>query len=190
MANEQENVDVSSESESENRSSLGFNPDELPEVKLAKLEASKSRIDKGIKKLRIGLGIPDTDSQAGKEVKQTSGELDYGLKGFLVAKGLSGDDEMELFKKVYQDTGKKPEDILENKYFKADLKDLRDSREVEEALPKGSKRSTPIPKDSVDYWINKPFSEVPKDMQRKVLNAQIEQKQKDNRFARDSVITT
>lgn len=184
MANEPENLEVNLEGEENPEVDNGFRPQDLPEVKLAKAKAIASRYTKQAERLEKDLGLaPKVEKQ------EKSGELDYGQKAFLIANGIKGADEMELVKKVQATTGKSLEEILESKYFKADLKDLRDKEDVDEALPKGTKRSTQSSRDSVEYWINKPFSEVPAELKRQVLNAQIESKKSNSKFSKDSVIT-
>lgn len=187
MENEQENVDVELDLEGEQDPAKdeGFKPQDLPEVKLAKAKAIASRYAKQADRLERELGIEKP--QAKEQVK--SGELDYGQKAFLIANGIKGADETALVTKIQSTTGKSLEEILESKYFKADLKDLRDSREVEEALPKGTKRSTQTTKDSIDYWLGKPHSEVPNELKRAVLNKEIEMKKQNAKFSNNPVIT-
>lgn len=188
MANEQEeNVDVelNLEGEEDPAKDEGFKPQDLPEVKLAKAKAIASRYAKQADRLERELGIEKP--QAKEQAK--SGELDYGQKAFLIANGIKGADEMELVTKIQSTTGKSIEEILESKYFKSDLKDLRDAREGDEAIPKGTKRSTQSTRDSVDYWLNKPHSEVPPELKRAVLNKQIEMKRHAGKFSDNPVVT-
>lgn len=93
---------------------------------------------------------PKDESPKGKP-----GEFDYGQKAFLVASGISGKDEMKLVQEAVNNTGKSIEDILETKWFQAELEEIRDRKKTDEAMPKGSKRSSGPSRDSADYWIAK-----------------------------------
>ena len=180
MANEQEDLEVNLEGEENPEMDNEFKPQDLPEVKLAKAKAIASRYAKQAERLERDLGI----EKPKQEAKQ-SGELDYGQKAFLIANGIKNAEEIELVKKVQSTTGKSLEEILESKYFKADLKDLRDKDEVEEALPKGTKRSGGTSKDSVEYWVNTPpekFSAVPDHLKREVLAKQLDLRKNGNKF--------
>jgi len=69
-------------------------------------------------------------------------------------------------------TGESLEQILENPYFQAKLKETRDLALTADATPKGS-RSNSVPTDSVEYWSAKPIEEVPQNMRAKVVNAKL-----------------
>jgi len=100
-----------------------------------------------------------------KESKK-SDELDYGQKAYLVANDIKSADEIKLVQTVMKDTGKTLEQVLESKYFQAELKEKRDLKVTDEATPTNSKRSNQGVKDSVDYWIAK--GELPEDRELKM----------------------
>lgn len=105
-----------------------------------------------------------------------SGELDYGQKAFLAANGVKGSDEMKLVQEIMRNTGKRDlESVLESKYFKSELEEMRALRSTAEANPSGSKRSGQSSADSVDYWIAK--GELPPasnpELRRQYVNAKI-----------------
>lgn len=187
MENEQENVDVELDLEGEEspEAGKGFKPHDLPEVKLAKAKAIASRYAKQAARLEAELGI---ETPKPKTEEKKSGELDYGQKAFLISNGIKGEDEIGLVKKIQSTTGKSLEEILDSKYFKSDLKDLRDAREGDDAIPKGTKRSTQSARDSVEYWLNKPHSEVPAELKREVLNRQIQMKKDSGKFSNNPVV--
>ena len=89
-----------------------------------------------------------------KESKK-SDELDYGQKAFLAANDIKVSDEVNLVKTIMKDTGKTLEQVLESKYFQAELKEIRELKQSADAMPSKTKRSTNSAKDSVDYWIAK-----------------------------------
>lgn len=121
-----------------------------------------------------------------KETKtNNSGELDYGQKAFLAANGVKGSDEMKLVQEIMRNTGKKDlESVLESKYFKSELEDLRALRSTAEANPSGSKRSGQSSADSVDYWIAK--GELPPasnpELRRQVVNARLKKSESGSPF--------
>ncbi len=95
----------------------------------------------------------------GKSSKQQGGktiELGYGEKGFLVANGIKGSDEFQLVQDIMKESGKSLDDVLESKYFKAELKSMREEKATYEATPKsGSARGGQSARNSVEFWINK-----------------------------------
>jgi len=97
---------------------------------------------------------------------EKSDELDYGQKAYLVANDIKSADEIKLVQTVMKDTGKTLEQVLESKYFQAELKEKRDLKATDEATPTNSKRSNQGVKDSVDYWIAK--GELPEDRELKM----------------------
>lgn len=109
--------------------------------------------------------------EAGKP--STSDGLDYGMKALLRSEGIKGESETKLVQEYMRETGKDLESVLDSKHFKAELEDLRAIAKTEDATIAG-KRSGSTTQDSVDYWMNKPIEDVPKDMRIKVVNAQLE----------------
>jgi hypothetical protein len=88
--------------------------------------------------------------------KTTSGELDYGQKAFLAANGVKGSDEIKLVQEIMRNTGKKDlESVLESKYFKSELEEMRALRDTANANPTGTKRTGQTSSDKVEYWLAK-----------------------------------
>lgn len=170
------------EGEEEVESKKDDKPTETPEQKVARLRRQLSREEKKLGK---------TESKPQTKQDKSSGELDYGQLAYLTAKGIENDDEIELITKVMKDTGKSLKDVVANKYVKADLEELRESRkssEVVSATTKTGRRASQSNPGDVDYWLKKPFSEVPADMRAKVLNARLDKAKNDSKFASNSVI--
>lgn len=107
--------------------------------------------------------------------------LDYGQKAFLVASGIKGEAETALVQEVMKDTGKTLEQVLESKYFQAELEERREIARTTEAIPTG-KRSGNMATDSVEYWMTKPIADVPQDMRAQVVNAKLKQSEKKGAF--------
>ncbi len=116
-------------------------------------------------------------NKSNKEQKaNTSGELDYGQKAFLAANGVKGSDEMKLVQDIMRNTGKKDlESVLESKYFKSELEELRALRDTANANPTGTKRTGQTSSDKVEYWLAK--GEMPPkgqtELRRQYVNAKI-----------------
>lgn len=108
--------------------------------------------------------------------KSKSDGLDYGQKAYLVANGVKGENETKLVEQYMSETGKTLEQVLESKFFKAELEEMRELSRTKDATPQG-KRSGSVPTDSVDYWMTKPIEEVPQEMRIKVVNKKMEQSQ-------------
>lgn len=104
----------------------------------------------------------------------TSGGLDYGQKAYLRAEGIKGEAETTLVQQYMRETGKDLEKVLESKFFKAELEEMRELAKTEAANPTG-KRTGTTALDSVEYWMAKPLEDVPKEMRTKVVNALIKQ---------------
>lgn len=146
---------------------------ETPEQKYARLKRQTEQLGK-----KLGIDS-DKSSKSSK-----ASELDYGQKAFLVASGVKGAKEMDLAKEYMSNTGKSLEEVVENKYFLNDLKELRETTASANAMPNGSKRSTNSSKDSVDYWLAKgelpPADQI--ELRRKVVNERIAKEKNKNVF--------
>lgn len=137
---------------------------ESPEAKLARLTRMKAQLEK-----KLGIST-EKESKPSKK-----GVLDYSQKAFLIASGIKGNDEFSLVQEVMKSTGKSLEDVIESKYFKAELNELRELNKSADANPASGNRSGNSARNTVEYWIAKgelpPASEV--DLRRKVVNARM-----------------
>jgi len=122
------------------------------------------------------------------EAKPTTGELDYAQKTFIsnVLGVKINDTEQISLVKEYLANGKNLDDLIDNKHFKNDLKDIQDNQAAKDAIPIGARGAGgSSAKDSVDYWINK--NELPPDnvdLQRKVVNERIKRGKNVSHFAK------
>lgn len=154
--------------------------EELPEIeegqedttdyKLAfeKAQGMAKRFQTKLKKLAEK---PTPKAEVKSDPVSKSDELDYGQKAFLVANGIKAEDEIKLVRTIMKDTGKTLEQVLESKYFQAELKERRELKQTDDATPSSSKRTSQGIKDSVEYWIAK--GELPEDreLKMKVIDA-------------------
>lgn len=105
-----------------------------------------------------------------KPASKKSDDFDYGEFAFLAQKGIESDDDIAFVKERMKDSGKSLRDTLNASWFKAEFDERKALNAAQAATPSG-KRSSALATDSVDYWMSKPFSEVPQDMKAKVVEA-------------------
>jgi len=156
---------------------------ELPEETVVErqtesLEDRKARLERQLSQTNKKLGI-EPESIEVQPIKKSDG-IGYGEKAFLVANGIKG-EETKLVQEAMKRTGESLEQILENPYFQAKLKETRDLAMTADATPKGS-RSNSIPTDSVEYWSAKPIEDVPQEMRRAVVNHRLKKEESKGKF--------
>lgn len=124
-----------------------------------------------------------------KKEPAKSDELDYSHKAFLVANGIKGSDEIALARKVMKETGKSLDDVIESKFFQAEIKELRDTKTAKNAIPDPSKRAGQSARDSVEYWLGK--GELPpreqRELRTQVVNARIKQEKNIDIFTKNPI---
>ncbi|RLF07589.1 MAG: hypothetical protein DRJ64_02680 [Thermoprotei archaeon] len=129
-------------------------------------------------------------AEAEPEKPKPSEGLDYGQKAFLIANGVKGEAENKLVAE-YLSSGKTLDEIVDNKHFKNDLKDLREAKAVKDATPANSKRSATSTKSTVDYWLAK--GELPpadqQELRRDVVNAKIKKETAESKFTSNPVVS-
>lgn len=144
-------------------------------------EAKKARLERQLKQLRKQMG--EADDEPAPSTKK-SGDLDYGQKAYLTATmNIRGSEEWALVKE-YVSAGKSIDDLVDNRHFNNDLKDLREAKASKDALPSGTKRSGQSARDDVSYWLAK--GELPPpdqvELRRAVVNARIKAEGNDSPF--------
>lgn len=113
--------------------------------------------------------------------KKSDGEMDYGQKAYLTANGIKGAKEFEFVKNELKSSGQDLDSLLENEYFQNKLEKFRNLAKTADATPTG-KRSSGVATESVEYWMAKPFEEVPKDMRAKVVQAKLDKEKNKGQF--------
>ena len=130
--------------------------EEIVEKKQESPEAKLARLDRQAAQLRKKLGVKtEKPAETREERNEDKGGLDRIDKAILRAEKITSSDEIDLFESIKRETGKDTEDVLESRYWKAELKALRDENAAKEALPSNSKRSAQATSNSVDYWLAK-----------------------------------
>src|SRR3990167_3393387 len=156
----------------------GQHEGEVPEAKLARLERQA-------KQLRKKLGVAEPESKKAKK----SDEIDYAQQAFLAAYGIKEADERELLDDRMVNTGKSLKEVIEDKYFKQDLQELRSAKVTKLATPASSNRSGTSARDTVDYWRAKIDSgaatlfDIPDiKLRRQIVNSKMQQAKDVNHF--------
>ena len=80
------------------------------------------------------------------------------------------------------DSGKSLRETIESNYFQHTLKELRSVESTKKATPSGVKRTSGTEKTRVDYYLNKPISEVPADMKHEVVRTRMAREKNTNQF--------
>ena len=159
---------------------------ETPQERVARLRGQLQRAEKD-----AGI-VPEEKPEKKTSKKEKSDELDYGQKAFLVAKGIEDAEEIALVKQVMADTGKSLEDVLGSKYFQAELKEKRDQRAVEKALPNKGNRTGASAANTVEYWIAKGGlpENTPENTQlrRDIVNARAKKEKTGDMFTSNPVV--
>ena len=159
QGDQNDNQDDSNKDDSSNQDN-SFKNIETPDAKRARLTRQLEQLDKKF-------------PSAKAENKTTkSNDLGYGEKAFLVANGVKGENESKLVQSFMQETGKTLEQVLDSKYFQAELNEMRELSTTANAAISG-KRSGNVATNTVEYWMGKDFKDVPADMKSKVVNARM-----------------
>lgn len=166
------------ETESPEQTEKPARQQETPEAKLGRLERQAAQ-------LRKRLGIEQevkTEPKSTQTTDTKSTDLDWGQKAFLRAEGIKGAEETKLVTDFMENTGKSLEDIVDSKFFQAELKELREAKASAEATPSAKRGSPQTAKSTVDYWLDK--DTLPEDvkLRREVVNAKIARSKGTNPF--------
>jgi len=155
------------------------------------LESRAIRSEKKLGKLKSNLEDKPEKEEPKSTPEKESSKLDYGQLAFhnsLPDVVKIRKEDREFLKEQIEKSGKTQEEVLESKWFFEDLKVKQDAQSVKEATPSTTKRSTGTSKGKVDYWLNKPFGDVPDDMKQEVLNKQLEVQKQGSKFSKNPVV--
>lgn len=123
------------------------------------------------------------------EQPQNKKDFDYSEKAYLKSMGIEKDEYPFVLKEI-QNTGKSLDELLDSKYFQSELKEKREEKASQDAVPLGTKRSSGSARDSVEYWIAKgelPPADQP-ELRRKVVNAKIKAEETKSKFTDRPVV--
>lgn len=154
-----------------------------------KAHGAAKRYKTKLDKLKDGPKADEKKPSAKDKKSSDEKGFDYGQKAYLKASGITP-DEFAFVQKVMVDTGKSLDDVLEAKYFQAELKEMREVKATKDAMPNASKRSGANSRDSVEYWVAKgelpPADQV--ELRRKVVNAKLAVAKQKSTFTDNSVV--
>jgi hypothetical protein len=157
--------------------------EETPEAKFSRLTRQREQLMKKH-------GFEDSTEPTTKTNDKKSDELGYGELAYLRSFEITDQAEIDLAQQVMQDTGKSLKDVLNNKYFQADLKEMREAAQADAAIPDSKHGKEGSAKDGVDYWIQKgelpPANQV--QLRRDVVNARMKKETDGSKFSQDAVI--
>lgn len=108
----------------------------------------------------LGVELPKESEKSGNPI-ETKQSFDYAEMAYLEAKGISEDDYPIVLEAI-RSTGKSLRDALGNKYLQTELKEAKENRSSKDAIPSGSKRSSPTSVNTVEYHLAKgtPLSKI------------------------------
>ncbi len=115
-------------------------------------------------------------------------DLTDGQKALFVSYGIKGKDEIALGKELMERLNlTSVESLIEDDYFQSRLTKLRDAKSAQDAIPSSTGRSPSTQGNRLDYWVAKYSSsgnlnEVPKELQREVLNARLKSEEQVRKF--------
>lgn len=167
----------------EDKSDKAPRKDETPEARVARLERQLEQARK-----KAGLQTPDNAPTT------KPSDLDHGQKAYLVATlQIKGAAEWGLVKE-YVANGKSIDDLVDNRHFQNDLKDLRDAAAAQAAIPEGTKRGSQPARSTAEYWIAKDElppsdgTEATKKLRQAVVNARLRAKTTGNQFSATPIV--
>lgn len=171
IEDEVENVDSPNGDEGEDENTEEYTPRE--KQLYARLQKAKGLVQVD------GKWVKPTNTPEPK--KTNTNDFGYDVKAYLKASGITA-NEFDFVKQEMKASGiTDVDELLENDYFKTKLEKRRGEARTADATPSG-KRSGGVATNSVDYWLAKPFEEVPKEMRVKVLNARQERESRGSQF--------
>lgn len=119
--------------------------------------------------------ILDRNKEKKEEVKKETRSDDFGydVKAYLKSSGIKS-TEFDFVKNELKNFNGDVDALIDNEYFQAKLEKQRAISKTADATPKGKRTGSPAT-DSVEYWMAKPFADVPLEMRAKVVNAKLDQ---------------
>lgn len=118
-------------------------------------EAKARELEGRLKRAETKLKKSSDPSKESKSAPSTSGDFDYSQKAFLAVNEIKSAKELDLAKEFVKNTGKSLDEVVTNKYFLQELKELKELEATAQATPSGSKRTGQSAQDSVEYWLAK-----------------------------------
>ena len=148
--------------------------------KLTKLESDNRQLFERTKKaegfVKKGEEWVKEEKKEKKTSKKSEPDEEIGLleKSYLRSADIVGEDEIELVKKLMEETGKDIDVLIETKYFKSELEELRTTKATEKATTdiKGGRGETKAT-DTPEHWIAKGVPPTPEQVPDKATRVKI-----------------
>ena len=147
-------------------------------AKAQELEGIAKRRATKLEKIKTKLGAMETalasfKNEGKPQDKKQEGGLNYAEKAYLKSSGINA-DEFAIVEGIMKETGKDIDTILQSRYFQSDLKDHRDKKAVESAIPDVAKRNGQPASTQIEYWLAKGNHELPPNTaENRILRGQI-----------------
>lgn len=113
-----------------------------------------TRFERQAKQLRKKLGKEEPEKKVKKE---KSDDLDYGELAFYNSKSdsvkIETDEEVDFLKTTIEETGKSQKALLASPWFKKELAEQKEARNVARATPTTTRASGENAKTQADYWL-------------------------------------
>lgn len=170
----EQNPDVEQETQNNEEESEESN-ESTEDSKESKEESKDSDKDAEIAKLKRQLKRAKSDN-APKNQKSDEKLEEKLNKLALKTEGIVEADEVELARKLQEETGKEMDDLLSSRYFKTELEALREEKANTEAtsgVEGGSGQSSA--KETAEYWLQKGTPPTPEDVPNKKKRREIVQ---------------
>lgn len=138
--------------------------------------------------------LKETEKKENVEVTESSDksdELNEGQIALLSVKGYSDSADIAYIQGEMKDSGKSLTEVVEMKYVKEALEDLKKARETQDAGDVTSKRSHSSARDTVEYHVAKktPLYDISDvELRRKVVKSKIDAEKNVSKFATNPVI--
>lgn len=105
-------------------------------------------------------------------------EPDYGQLSYLKVSGVEHEEDVAYVLGISKETKETLDKVLAKPYVQAEIKLRAENRKTAEAIPESTKKSSNAKRDEAEFYLSKPFSEVPADMKANVVNARIASEKK------------
>lgn len=142
----------------------------------------------------VKIETPSPAPQNKPESNQKQKELDYAQKAYLKASGVNA-EEFDFVETVMRETGKDVDGILASNYFQAELKERREAKAVNNAVPSNIPgRNNEPASNKVDYWIKKgelpPSTPENQKLRREIVNERYKMEKSAHQFSSNPIIET
>ena len=167
----------------------------IPKADYEKLNQTLGSLKREVKDLKKPKADPSETPSKKSETK--SDDIDFGRLAWYntrsdVTVKIEHPEDIDFLRSTVSETGKSLDDVLNARWFQSDLKDRIEKRVVQDAIPKGTRRSGESAKTTVDYWIGK--GELPPNtpenatLRREVVNARYTREKSSSQFSSTPIV--